>query len=153
MLYFLHNRLVCNKMVEKKACAVSPSLLASLLPIPKDWKPPKQFLLGDPWEYDDNPEDDELFIQASQVIEQGHETSTDAIQLYLASCPSKTEGEAKRIVMRYQHLKWEIDGVLQNQMKKLLIYDERGFLKQLKNRQIGAYLCGVNGHLIVSAAS
>lgn len=61
----------------KQECAVSPSLLASLPPIPTDWKPPKQFLLGlgrpwepYPWEYDDNEEDDELFVQASQVVEQ-----------------------------------------------------------------------------------
>ena len=57
---------------EGKECAVSPSLLAKLPPIPKDWRLPKQFLFGlgrpwepDPWEYDDLPEDDALFVQAS----------------------------------------------------------------------------------------
>ena len=45
--------------------------------MPADWKPPKEFLLGlgrpwepDPWEYDDLSEDDALFIQASQRVEQ-----------------------------------------------------------------------------------
>ena len=89
----------------------------------KDWKPPKQFLLGlgqpwepDPWEYGDNPEDDELFMQASQVIEQQvQETSTDAIELFLDSCPSKTKGEAiegekdSHAVSTAKN-KWEIDG-------------------------------------------
>ena len=81
----MNNRLLLWIMEEeaKKVCAVSPSLFASLPPMPKDWKPPKEFLLRlgrpwepDPWEYDDNPEDDSLFIQASQVVEQGEETST-----------------------------------------------------------------------------
>ena len=60
---------LCKMKEERKVCAMSPSLLASLPPIPKDWKPPKQFLFGlgrpwepDPWEYDDNPKDDVLFV-------------------------------------------------------------------------------------------
>ena len=86
----------------KQECVVSPSLLASLPPIPTDWKPPKQFLFGlgwpwepYPWEYDDNEEDDEIFVQASQVVEQQvQETSTDVIEPLLDQCPRKTEGNS-----------------------------------------------------------
>ena len=46
-------------MGKVKVCTVSPSMLAGLPPIPKDRKPPKQFLLGlqqpwepYPWQYD-----------------------------------------------------------------------------------------------------
>lgn len=61
----------------ERVCTVSPLLLAKLPPINVDWRPLKEFLLGlgRPWEldllkYDDNPQDDALFLQASQVIEQ-----------------------------------------------------------------------------------
>ena len=43
----------------------------------KDWKTPKQFLLGlrqplvpHSWEYDDNQEDNALFVQALQAVKQ-----------------------------------------------------------------------------------
>ena len=74
----------------------------SLAPIPKDWKPPKQFLLGwgwpwerYPWEYDDNEEDDALFVQALQVVKQQvQEMSTDAIEPPLDQCHRKTMGDS-----------------------------------------------------------
>ena len=75
---------------EVKTCALSPLLLVSLPPIIKGWKSPKKFLLGvrrpwepDPWEFDDNLEDDSLFIQGSQAVEQVEETSTDVEKLLL----------------------------------------------------------------------
>ena len=42
-------------------------------------------------------------------------------------------------------------GGLLNQMKRSLTYDKQAFLMQLKSKQTGAYLFGLNGHLIVRA--
>ena len=91
---------------EGKECAVSPSLLAKLPPIPKNWRPPKQFLFGlgrprepDPWEYDDLPEDDALFVQASQAIEQQlQETSVDTVEQLLGPYPKKSKESDESVV-------------------------------------------------------
>ena len=48
-----------------------------------------------PWEYDENEEDDALFVQALQVVEQhAQEMSTDAIEPLLDQCFRKTEGDS-----------------------------------------------------------
>lgn len=91
--------------------------LASLPSIPKDWKPLKDFLLElgrswepDPWEYDDNPEDYLLCIQASQAVEQVEEMSTSVI--------AERAREKMKVKLQQIQLNWIVDGVLQSQMKK-----------------------------------
>ena len=101
------------------------------MPIPKDWKPPKQFLLSlgwpwepYPWEYDDNEENNALFVQALQVVKQQVQMSKDVIEPPLDQCHRKTirdsiEGKDTRHASPNTALaKREKDRVLQSQMKR-----------------------------------
>lgn len=144
---------------ERKVCAVSPSLLASFPSIPKTWNHLSNWFgttlgawsMGVRWQYRRRW----TFLQVSQAIEQQvQETSTNAVELFLDTCPRKIEDEpieAHAVSMPKMGNRW---GSPKSDEKIAdILYDEMGFLKQLRNREIGAYLCGLNGHLIVSAIS